>query len=74
MEDSISIIIIIANSNRVVGGAPIAQYGRFGARGEVVSQRFRTGVKINKPGLEMQAALPFFVPYIIKTIVGDIYR
>jgi hypothetical protein len=57
-----------------IGGRSMAHYGRFNAEGEIGFERFRTGVQVCKPGPELQAPLPFFVPYILKTIVGDIYR
>ncbi|OBT59274.1 hypothetical protein VE04_00369 [Pseudogymnoascus sp. 24MN13] len=57
----------------VLCGRSIAYYGRFAQAGESGFSYFRNRVPICKPGLEIQASLPFWVPFIIKSIVGEVY-
>ncbi|CZT53504.1 uncharacterized protein RSE6_15114 [Rhynchosporium secalis] len=56
----------------ILYGRPIAQYGRF-AHAKDADPYFLARVPDSNPGTEIQTSLPFWVPFIIKTIVGDIF-
>ncbi|KFY99052.1 hypothetical protein V498_01026 [Pseudogymnoascus sp. VKM F-4517 (FW-2822)] len=57
----------------VLCGRSIACYGRFAQTGESGFSYFRSRVPICEQGREIQASLPFWVPFIIKSIVGEVY-
>lgn len=57
----------------VLWGGSIAQYGRFAEAGEAGCNYFKGLVPACRPVPEIQASLPFSVPFIIKTIVGPLY-
>lgn len=59
------------------GGRSIAQYGRFVDAGERGFEYFCALLSVDgndSSEPEPHAFLPFWIPYFIKTIVGDIYR
>lgn len=55
----------------------MSAYGRFADAGKVGFSYFVNRVSafgIKAPKAEIQASLPFLVPFFIKNIVGGIYR
>lgn len=56
-----------------IDGRSLAQYGRFAHAGDDGFSYFRNHVPKRKPDLEIQASLPFWIPFIIKARVGDMY-
>ncbi|CZT13617.1 uncharacterized protein RAG0_17119 [Rhynchosporium agropyri] len=56
----------------ILSGRPIAQYSRF-SHAKDGDSYFQARFTNSNPETEIQASLPFWVPFIIKTIVGDIF-
>jgi hypothetical protein len=70
-------LAIIAAGTRLTlrtGGGPLCQYGKFAEAGNLSISYFKSRILQHKPEIEIQAPLPFWVPFIIQTIVGNVFR